>query len=137
MYPLCPHLRVILWKRNRDLKCNNLVLFLAEFWALHILFTFTLGWSFEWEMGISSVIVIFWSFEAYCQATSILFTCTFGGHVKKKVDLKCKCLSILQFWNIFRIFHWFSNHQFGTLNSTFKKKTLCNWKIKIESQSYI
>ena len=122
-YRLHSHLHVILWKRNMDLKCNSLVLFWTKFWALLILFTYTFGWSYERETWISSVIWIFWSLKHIVDPRLSSSLAISGSPVNDKVDLKCKCLSVLEFRKIFRILHWFSNHQFGTLNSTFRKKT--------------
>ena len=76
-YPLYSHLQEILWRRNRHLKCNILLLFWTKFRALCILFTCTFRWSCERETWISSAIGIFWIFESYYQGTSILFTFSF------------------------------------------------------------
>ena len=76
-YPLHFHLQVILWKRNRDFKCNSLILFmsiiLSPMYPLHSHFQ-AIVWMRNNDLKFNYVDFFF---EAYIfRALCILFTCT-------------------------------------------------------------
>ena len=78
MYPLHSHLRVILWKRNRDLKCNSLGLFftriLSPMYPLHLHLCVVL-WMRNRDLKCNNV---YFFVESYIfRSLRILFTCAF------------------------------------------------------------